>query len=219
MGCAWPDVVLGLAHSPAEAFSREFWMKHSNTDRGIDGLGDNLANQKSRDGVDHSIIRDLLRPRPRVRVRQPKITFEHAARAGDSTFLSTIANHPFLFALIPIAVAVVLWFGSEPVLLLQPDPPAEFTAVAARMRGNQQLWARHYWQCAREIQSRYTYGEALPDTPPADFRIPEEATVPKQEAADIRLIFWYELQRAWLDPNAWQATRRWRAETILHWLH
>lgn len=179
---------------------------------------DNLIEQHLRDDLDRSIRSDLRRPRPHV--RQPMIEFEHPVRGSGATLFKSVSSQsiglgPLLFILIPMIVSVLLWYSSEPVMELKQSPPAEF---AASVRGGQQFWARRYWDCARHIQSRYTYGQALPDSPPLDFRIPEEATVAPQVAAEMRLIYWYQLQKAWPDPGVWEVSRKWRPGSVLNLL-
>jgi hypothetical protein len=174
---------------------------------------------QSRKDFDDSITSDLLRPR--ARVQQPKIQFERPLRVGFSPFLGASSHRAgglgwllLTFIAIPV-IGILLWYSSEPVLQLKPNPPAELTAGRLPVPGDQQLWARHYWECARAIRSKYTYGQLLPDAPPPEFRIAEEATVPAQAAAQIRLAYWKQLQRAWLDPEAWETSRRWvSAQTV-----
>lgn len=176
------------------------------------------------DNAGDSIRSDLLRPR-RTSVHQPHVQVERPLRVGPSLWGSASggqsATLAWLFAAF-IAIAVitgVLWYSSDSVLQLKPDPPAQFFAVAVHLPGDQRPWAHHYWQHARDIQSKYTYGKPLPNLPPVEFRISEESTVATEVAFEIRLAYWEQLQIVWLDPDSWETSRRWVSlATVRNWL-
>jgi hypothetical protein len=127
---------------------------------------------------------------------------------GAST-TSSFGGAAWLIGIVVIAVGALLLlpYMSEPVLRLKAAPPAGFVSIHAQGNINEAEWARGYWRCARELQSRYTYAAALPDEPPPQFHIAEEGTLAPEKAERIRRLYWAGVQKAWLNPDAWESVR------------
>ncbi len=195
------------------------WRSIATADGNEQQLADHFVAHDPRHDIDESILADIRRPQApsRAFVNAFDLPFDSAGAALSKCSLREHSGRgPLLFVFVAIAAAMLLWYSSETVLQLKADPPAEYAAaVAAGVDGSQQLWAHHYWECARRIQARYVYGQILPDTPPPDFHAPEESATSQEAAAEIRLAYWKQLQKAWLDPSAWVVTRRMRTEFIL----
>ncbi len=163
--------------------------------------------------------------RRRPRVYRPQLELERRLRVGPSLSGGGAAGQSNVLAWLlagftSLAVVMgVLWFSSETALQLKPEPPPAFFAVKVYLPGDQQAWARQYWQQARDIQSMYTFGKPLPDVPPPAFHIPEESTVAAPAAREMRLAYWEQLQEVWLDPEAWETSRRWISlASVRNWL-
>ncbi len=161
-----------------------------------------------RNGLFRSLILDLSTRRSRW--RSDGTPWEPAARLarGGGADKSSLGGVAWLVGIVLVAAVafLLLPYLSEPLMQLKPDPPTNFVAQA-QDNINQSEWARGYWICARELQSRYTYGAPLPDEPPAQFHIPGENSVPPERAQHLRRMYWAQLQKAWLDPDAWETSR------------
>ena len=111
-----------------------------------------------------------------------------------------------LAIVVPFFAMVLFVFSYKRESNFRSEATPDFIAVSVPAPINGQQWAREYWTCARSFRTKYTYGVPLPATPPPEFRIPEEQTVPRETAEQVRLLYWRELQKAWLSPGAWQIT-------------
>ncbi len=102
---------------------------------------------------------------------------------------------PFVFG---VLVFGILLYCLRPTKNLRSDPPPELSAGQLHLGVDQSEWARAYWKCARSLRSKYTYGVALPQLPPPEFRIAQEDAIPKPAAEAVRLMYWRQLQKVWL---------------------
>jgi hypothetical protein len=105
-------------------------------------------------------------------------------------------------------MAVLVIYSVQPVMRLSSSPPPEFLAVDTGANINEELFARAYWSCTRNLP--YSYGIPLPADPPPPFSISEEHAVSRQDALTIRRLYWNQLQKTWLSPTVWQKTYTWR---------
>ncbi len=107
----------------------------------------------------------------------------------------------------PLAAAVVflifVLLSLEPVYKLKENAPQEFKAVVIASGIDQQRWSDRYWERARFLQWKYSYGTKLPDEPVADFHIEDETTLPVSLAEQTRLAYWNKLRQVWLAPTSW----------------
>lgn len=161
-----------------------------------------------RRGLLRSLILDLFAAKPRW--RSDGTQWEPAARwaRGGGTQRTTFGGAAWLVGIVLIAAGAffLLPYLSEPVLRLKLDPPASFVSIHAQNEINEREWGRAYWLCARELQSRYTYAAPLPDEPPPQFHIPQERTLPPDQADQFRQLYWAQVQKAWLNPDAWETS-------------
>jgi len=91
---------------------------------------------------------------------------------------------------------------------LKPAAPADFAALPVTGHAPNAALAARYWSVAtRVVQWKYNRGTALPDQPPAEFRLPGEAepTLTQQEM-DVRGAYWAKLRQEWLLPDNWRTT-------------
>lgn len=91
----------------------------------------------------------------------------------------------------------------QPVHRLREEPPANFRTTAVPAGIDQEQWSRAYWERARLIALKYTFGTQLPDEPLDDFRIQQESSVPDAVAARARLAYWNQLRKMWVTPDLW----------------
>lgn len=97
---------------------------------------------------------------------------------------------------------VFLYESIHPVMRLRNNPPADFVQAAASreapVRAHQENLARSYWSMAGDfVSGKYTYGEALPANPPADF------TLAGGEDSATRALYWQRLRTLWSDQSVW----------------
>ncbi len=139
----------------------------------------------------------------------------HDAATSNKIFLRSVRF--VIVILLALAVVPIWYFLSDPVRQLRTEPPAEFTERSGLPADGDQLQlAREYWECARRIQWKYTYGEPLPAAPPPEFRTSEEDGATSRQAAKIRQIYWQRLQHVWLDPDSWDVKRTLSLDSIFN---
>jgi hypothetical protein len=118
----------------------------------------------------------------------------------------------------PYVVAIVLLvfvvMSLRPVHRLRPNAPQSFLQATVAGDISADRWGGAYWQVARNICWKFPYGEALPEDPPAEFRISEEHSVSPSAAAHLRTVYWNQLRTAWSSPEAWSTTY----ELNFHWI-
>jgi len=125
-------------------------------------------------------------------------------------------QHP----LAPIVIIILFALGAVVALLsrqarmqLLSEPPGAFVAPlpewqAPRRQAEQRL-ARAYWACVvNGLQFRYSYGSALPEVAPEEFRI-NPMTLPDRSVAteQARDFYWQRLRKLW--PYAWRRIYVW----------
>lgn len=110
---------------------------------------------------------------------------------------------PYVVGTIVIAV---LGVSLRPVHSLSSKPPQDFLQVKVGNHRNAEAWGRAYWQVARNVRWKFRYGEALPDDPPAEFRIAEEESLSPSLAAYVRSTYWYQLRTVWTSSEAWSTS-------------
>lgn len=117
-----------------------------------------------------------------------------------------------------------LYYSWRPAYQLRVDMPSQFVDVpagaSATQRAGEERLAHAYWDLARKaFRPRFTYGSALPDDPPPDFKLSlTTATAPAArtrtnvtapEVPGSQLRYWRKLQQLWLEPYAWDENRQW----------
>ena len=118
------------------------------------------------------------------------------------------------------AVGFFVYFSTRPHLRLRANMPPEFVDLSPSMSPKKQKLeqqiAQQYWNCAQtSIQWKYTYGSALPDTPPEAFRITGGSSASAEAAAMKRVRYWHRLQKVWVMPSAWTMSHQWRMDWLL----
>jgi hypothetical protein len=98
-----------------------------------------------------------------------------------------------------------LYESVHPVMRLRSNPPADFVQVAANhkapVRAQQESLARSYWTMAAQyVSEKYTYGEALPLNPPADF------TLSSGQDYATRALYWQRLRALWSEQSVWDTS-------------
>jgi hypothetical protein len=124
---------------------------------------------------------------------------------------------------VTIVLAVLFVYRSwQPVMHLRTAPPADFldaqtTWTPAQRRAEERL-ARAYWDVAVKLsRSVYVYGDRLPPEPPAVFSVDAKAYPSAVEsAAQAKLRYWRNLQRAWQSPESWDHTYEWHTDWLTH---
>jgi hypothetical protein len=110
----------------------------------------------------------------------------------------------------PMAIAAIflcfILFSLQPVHQLKENPPQQFRAVPVPPGIDRQRWSDLYWERARFLQWKYSYGNKLPEQPTEDFHIPEEQTLPEAIAEQTRRAYWKELQQLWLMSAPWKVS-------------
>jgi hypothetical protein len=141
----------------------------------------------------YSLISDLYGVEPARRQRE---------RRGNSGLV------------IVLALAGVFFYESvHPVLRLRSNPPADFVQAAANrkasVRAQQESVARSYWSLAADfVSGKYSYGDALPVNPPADF------TLASGEDYATRALYWQRLRDLWSEQSAWATSYEFNADWI-----
>lgn len=154
------------------------------------------------------IYADIIRPSQQKWIDRasPKVEFIPARRSGASYPYQPprLLGGSFWTFIILIFVLVVLAHSYQPTRNFRSEPPSEFLALSVPANIDRQQWAREYWSCAKILRPKYTYGVPLPETPPAEFHIAEEKRLPRQTAEQVRLLYWKQLQKTWLNSSAWE---------------
>jgi hypothetical protein len=108
------------------------------------------------------------------------------------------------------------------VMQLKTDPPAGFVeqnpAWGAKERARQLQLAQAYWMLAvNDLEHQYPYGTALPDTPPAEFKVDQGGL--KDDAA-TRRIYWDKFRKLWNTSEDWNQTTQTSGGVagVLDWL-
>ncbi len=127
-----------------------------------------------------------------------------ARRSEESTVIRLAApSYGFWLVVFFVMMLMLLAYSYQPVRRFQSVPPPDFLYLSVPIVDRQQF-AQEYWDCARRILPRYTYGVPLPASPPPDFHIPEEQLLPRAVADNIRLLYWKQLQKDWLNSSDWR---------------
>src|SRR5487761_503588 len=119
-----------------------------------------------------------------------------------------------------IVLIPAVWFvyeSTRPLLRLRARAPAQFMGATASSGAGgstgEEAIAKAYWDCAVTlIQWQYTYGSALPELPPDDFRIYGKGAGGGQADATSRLRYWRGLRRLWMSPETWDSSREWSTQ-------
>ncbi|MDE3135948.1 MAG: hypothetical protein KGL59_05215 [Acidobacteriota bacterium] len=135
--------------------------------------------------------------------------------AGDTEDSGGILGRLFMgVAIIALAAAItviILRFmpiasaKKAVVMQLKTDPPAGFVvqnpAWGAKERARQYQLSQAYWMLAvNDLEHKYPYGTALPDTPPPEFRVDQGGL--KDDAA-TRRVYWDKFRQLWNAPGDW----------------
>ena len=104
--------------------------------------------------------------------------------------------------IVAVLAGAFLYESVQPVMRLRSTPPADFVQAAASrrapVRAQQEKLARSYWSMAGDFASRkYSYGEALPASPPPDF------TLSGKEDSATRALYWQRLRSLWNEQSVW----------------
>ena len=74
---------------------------------------------------------------------------------------------------------------------LRPGVPADFAALPVTGHADPALAARYWIVATRVVQWKYSRGNALPEQPPTEFRLPEEAAhTPTRQELEVRGAYW-----------------------------
>lgn len=121
----------------------------------------------------------------------------------------------FLGVVVIIVGGAFLYKSIAQVMVLRPEPPAEFLGVKSswtpKQREAESRMARAYWETARTI-SRNTHGftDRLPADPPEVFSVDAKSYPSLVESAPAaRVRYWRNLQKVWNNPQAWHTTYQW----------
>jgi hypothetical protein len=110
----------------------------------------------------------------------------------------------------PMAIAALVvcfvLISLEPVHLLRDNPPEGFRSVLTPAGIDGQRWSELYWERARLLQWKYSFGTRLPEQPEADFHISDEGTVPERVADQARRAYWNRLRSIWITPSPWKVS-------------
>lgn len=108
--------------------------------------------------------------------------------------------------IVAAAGMIFVLLSLQPVHTLREQPPAEFQEVAAPAGVDRAQWSSAYWERARLIQLKYSFGTQLPDDAVEDFHISEEKQVAEGVAERARRLYWDQLRKIWLTPSPWKKT-------------
>jgi hypothetical protein len=132
------------------------------------------------------------------------LTIDHVPVRSASVCVATGTLSGFWPIVLGFVLFALLLSCLRPTRNLRSDPPPEFAAVKLQQGVDQREWAQAYWDCARSLRRKYTYGVPLPHVPPADFRIPQEGSISRGAAEETRQAYWKQLHKIWLSSAAWE---------------
>jgi len=112
-----------------------------------------------------------------------------------------------------VLAGAFLYESVHPVMRLRSNPPADFVRAAANrkapVRARQESLARSYWSMAGDfVSEKYSYGEALPLNPPADF------TLSSGEDYATRALYWQRLRALWSEQSVWATSYQFDTDWI-----
>lgn len=142
------------------------------------------------------------------------LTVDHAPVRSASICVATGTLSGFWPIVLGLVVFALLLSCLRPTRNLRSDPPPEFTAVKLQQGVDQREWTQAYWDCARSLRRKYTYGVPLPHDPPAEFRIPQEGSISRGAAEETRQAYWKRLQKIWVSSAAWETDYDVRSEWV-----
>jgi hypothetical protein len=124
-------------------------------------------------------------------------------------------------ALLLVLLSVFVFFSIHPVMQLRPVPPAEFFDHGQdwswKRRTTEDRLALAYWESAvRYVQSEYSFGAELPDSPPSEFK-PEGKLlqgVTAKTDPDSRTRYWQKLRQVWVLPQVWEKSYTWSTKWV-----
>ena len=126
------------------------------------------------------------------------------------------ATFGFFIGLVTIILAATFVYKSvDRVMVLRPEPPAEYLDVQStwteKQRKAEDKLARAYWETARKISLvSHHFGDRLPDDPPGEFSVDAKSYPSVLEPASAaRARYWRNLDKVWTNPNAWETTYTW----------
>ncbi len=126
------------------------------------------------------------------------------------------ATFGFFIGLVSIILGGAFLYKSVArVMVLRPEPPAEFLGVkqgwSEKQRQAENNLGRAYWETARSLsRTSHHFGDRLPDEPPAGFSVDSKAHPSLIESpAAARARYWRNLQDVWNNPTVWETTYHW----------
>lgn len=153
-------------------------------------------------------------PPPRSPLTSPVVNVPEGRIDPRDVWVELTSGVKFGLALgVVLLIAFVIYFSSSPVVHLRVQPPTGFLdnnpSWSAQRRAREDQLARAYWAIAvQDVETKYSFGTALPADPPDSFKVEEKGpsgTIPRVDS-EARTRYWAKLREVWPRSDSWEQT-------------